>query len=81
MSKINKVLVNNTVLEKSNERLVEENDSLKQENMVLRSFKDKVVNFFRKVIDKIPTINNFIENEVPEIKNKVNEREIIGAKF
>ena len=43
--RLNKVLVNNAVLKKSNGSLAEENDSLKQENMALKEFKKKVIKF------------------------------------
>ena len=69
--RLNKVLVNNTVLEKSNEHLAEENDSLKQENMALKEFKKKVIKFFKRFMDKIPVIKSFIDNEVLEIKDKI----------
>lgn len=39
--RLNKVLVNNAVLKKSNGSLAEENDSLKQENIALKEFKKK----------------------------------------
>ncbi len=69
--RLNKVLVNNTVLEKSNEHLAEENDSLKQENMALKEFKEKVIKFFKRFMDKIPVIKSFIDNEVSEIEDKI----------
>lgn len=69
--KLSKALGNNTVLEKSNERLAEENDSLKQENMALKEFKEKVIKFFKRFIDKTPVIKSFIDNEVSEIKDKI----------
>lgn len=69
--RLNKALDNNAVLNKSNEDLTEENDALKQENAVLISFKDKVINFFKDAVKKIPIIKEFIEDKMPDIKREV----------
>jgi hypothetical protein len=79
--KLSKALGNNTVLEKSNERLTKENDILRQENTSLKEFKRKVINFFKNFMDKVSVIKSFIENEVPNIKSEVAKGEFAETRI
>ena len=56
----------------------EEVQHLTEENAALKSFKSKVVNFFKKFIDKVPLVKAFVENEVPEIKDEIKRSEYAG---
>lgn len=69
--KLNKASGDKVKLEEKNELLIKENDALKQENNLLNEFKKKVINFFKRFMDKIPVIMGFVENEAPEIKDMV----------
>ena len=65
-------------LEENNERLTKENDTLKQENTALNEFKRKVINFFKSVVNKIPVIKEFIDDNASEIEGEVFERRDMG---
>lgn len=69
--KLNKASGDKVKLEEKNELLIKENDILRQENMSLKEFKRKVINFFKNFMDKVSVIKSFIENEVPNIKSEV----------
>ena len=61
----------NRAMQKEKQELEEENKRLKEENALLKAFKDKIVNFFKSIANKIPIIKEFIENKAPEIKEDI----------
>ena len=76
--KLSKAWHDKATLEENNERLTKENDTLKQENTALNEFKRKVINFFKSVVNKIPVIKEFIDDNASEIKGEVFERRDMG---
>ena len=68
---LKQALEDKQALEKSKEAISQDNDALRQENSTLKAFKDKVISFFKRFVDKIPAIKIFIEDEVSEIKKDV----------
>lgn len=68
----------NRAMQKEKQELEEENKRLKEENALLKAFKDKIVNFFKSVANKIPAIKEFIYDNAPEIKGEVFERRDMG---
>ena len=79
--KLSKALAANVVLEGNNQRLTKENGTLKQENRALNEFKRKVINFFKRAMDRFPVIKSFIENEVPNIKSEVAKGEFAETRI
>ena len=75
---LKQALEDKRALEKDKETLKQDNDTLRQENSTLKVFKDKVISFFKRLIDKIPAVKIFVENEVPEIKKDVFEKKDAG---
>ena len=75
---LKQALEDKQALEKGKETLKQDNDTLRQENSTLKVFKDKVISFFKRLIDKIPAVKIFVENEVPEIKKDVFEKKDAG---
>ncbi|WP_314069209.1 hypothetical protein [Campylobacter showae] len=71
----------NRTIQKEKQKLEEENKRLKEENALLKAFKDKVVNFFKSVANKIPAIKEFIYDNAPEIKGEVFERRDMGIEI
>ena len=61
----------NRTIQKEKQKLEEENERLKEENALLKAFKDKIVNFFKSIANKIPIIKEFIEDKAPEIKEDI----------
>ena len=61
----------NESLKNENQSLAYENKKLKDENTTLKVFKEKVVTFFKSVVNTIPNIRGFIDSYLPEIKNEV----------
>ena len=68
----------NRAMQKEKQELEEENKRLKEENALLKAFKDKIVNFFKSVANKIPIIKEFIEDKAPEIKEDIFRRNDVG---
>ena len=68
----------NRAMQKEKQELEEENKRLKEENALLKAFKDKIVNFFKSVANKIPIIKEFIEDKAPEIKEDIFRRNDFG---
>lgn len=68
----------NRTIQKEKHKLEEENKRLKEENALLKAFKDKIVNFFKSIANKIPIIKEFIEDKVPEIKEDIFRRNDVG---
>ena len=71
----------NRAMQKEKQELEEENKRLKEENALLKAFKDKIVNFFKSVANKIPAIKEFIYDNAPEIKGEVFERRDMGIEI
>ena len=71
----------NRAMQKDKQELEEENKRLKEENALLKAFKDKIVNFFKSVANKIPAIKEFIYDNAPEIKGEVFERRDMGIEI
>lgn len=71
----------NRTIQKEKQKLEEENERLKEENALLKAFKDKVVNFFKSVANKILAIKEFIYDNAPEIKGEVFERRDMGIEI
>ena len=42
------------------------------------AFKDKIITFFKRVANTIPTIKDFINNEAQEIKEDIFRRNDVG---
>lgn len=61
----------NRTIQKEKHKLEEENKRLKEENGLLMAFKDKIITFFKRVANTIPTIKDFINNEAQEIKEDI----------
>lgn len=61
----------NEALKNENQSLADENKRLKDENTTLKVFKEKVVTFFKSVVNTIPNIRDFIDSYLPEIKNEI----------
>ena len=68
----------NRTIQKEKQELEEENKRLKEENALLKAFKDKIVNFFKSIANKIPIIKEFIEDKAPEIKEDIFRRNDVG---
>lgn len=68
----------NRAMQKEKQELEEENKRLKEENALLKAFKDKIVNFFKSIANKIPIIKEFIEDKAPEIKEDIFRRNDVG---
>ena len=71
----------NRTIQKEKQKLEEENERPKEENALLKAFKDKVVNFFKSVANKILAIKEFIYDNAPEIKGEVFERRDMGIEI
>ena len=68
----------NRAMQKEKQELEEENKRLKEENGLLMAFKDKIITFFKRVANTIPTIKDFINNEAQEIKEDIFRRNDVG---
>lgn len=68
----------NRTIQKEKQELEEENKRLKEENGLLMAFKDKIITFFKRVANTIPTIKDFINNEAQEIKEDIFRRNDVG---
>lgn len=68
----------NRTIQKEKQELEEENKRLKEENGLFMAFKDKIITFFKRVANTIPTIKDFINNEAQEIKEDIFRRNDVG---
>ena len=68
----------NRTIQKENQELEEENKRLKEENGLFMAFKDKIITFFKRVANTIPTIKDFINNKAQEIKEDIFRRNDVG---
>ena len=71
----------NRTIQKEKQELEEENKRLKEENGLLMAFKDKIITFFKRVANTIPTIKDFINNEAQEIKEDIFRRNDVGMRM
>ena len=70
----------NRTIQKEKQKLEEENKRLKEENGLLMAFKDKIITFFKRAANTIPTIKDFINNEAQEIKEDIFRRNDVGMR-
>ena len=71
----------NRTIQKEKQKLEEENKRLKEENGLLMAFKDKIITFFKRAANTIPTIKDFINNEAQEIKEDIFRRNDVGMRM